>query len=221
MDQILDFYQGRSGQAYFEWQLAHGELLGRLRARWFVRFSTSEKCVLDFGCGPGFLIANIPAAKRIGVDVNPLARAHVEALGVKFHTSLATVADNSVDLAICNHVLEHVPCPLNTLTELGAKLKKGGQLALSVPIEDWASQTDIFADDSNHHLYQWTPLQLANLLQESGFDVQTAQLWVRGYGFFRGYEKLVGRLPMRVIDFVGDLWAKVRGRREIAIVVSK
>jgi SAM-dependent methyltransferase len=42
--------------------------------------------------------------------------------------------DNTFDLVICNHVLEHIPTDIDAMKELQRVLKKGGQAILQVPI---------------------------------------------------------------------------------------
>ena len=49
--------------------------------------------------------------------------------------------DNTFDLIICNHVLEHIPRDLNAMRELRRVLKIGGQAILQVPISKNSSQT--------------------------------------------------------------------------------
>jgi SAM-dependent methyltransferase len=57
--------------------------------------------------------------------------------------------DNSFDLVICNHLLEHVPNDMDAMKELLRVLKVGGEAILQVPIsknsaktiEDWSVTT--------------------------------------------------------------------------------
>lgn len=54
--------------------------------------------------------------------------------------------DNSYDLILCNHVLEHIPDDLKAMEELYRVLKKGGTLIAQVPLDENAETT--FEDDS-------------------------------------------------------------------------
>ena len=54
--------------------------------------------------------------------------------------------DNSYDLILCNHVLEHIPDDLKAMEELYRILKKGGTLIAQVPLNENAETT--FEDDS-------------------------------------------------------------------------
>jgi len=50
-------------------------------------------------------------------------------------------ADESFDLILCNHVLEHVPDDLKAMVEMRRVLKPGGIALLSVPIALTLEQT--------------------------------------------------------------------------------
>lgn len=49
--------------------------------------------------------------------------------------------DNTFDLIICNHVLEHIPTDLVAMKELFRVMKKGGQAILQVPISKNSEKT--------------------------------------------------------------------------------
>jgi len=53
--------------------------------------------------------------------------------------------DNSYDLILCNHVLEHIPNDRKALSELYRVLKKGGTLIAQVPLDE--NRTATFEDD--------------------------------------------------------------------------
>lgn len=54
--------------------------------------------------------------------------------------------DNSFDLILCNHVLEHIPDDTKAMAELYRVLKKGGTLIAQVPLNEDANTT--FEDDT-------------------------------------------------------------------------
>ena len=54
--------------------------------------------------------------------------------------------DNTYDLIICNHVLEHIPDDLKAMSELLRVLKPGGLAILQVPYQ--ADRQETFQDDS-------------------------------------------------------------------------
>jgi SAM-dependent methyltransferase len=137
--------------------------------------------VLDLGCGGGSLLLNLNCEKKIGVEINPIARTEVEGNGIEVHEDLATVPEQSVDVAVSNHSLEHFFCPLNTLRELNDKLVERGRLVLCVPVDDWRTQKQFNPEDINHHLYTWTPLLLGNLLTEAGYQID--HIWLYSHAW--------------------------------------
>ena len=54
--------------------------------------------------------------------------------------------DNSYDLILCNHVLEHIPDDTQAMRELFRVLKKGGSLIAQVPLDE--DRAESFEDDS-------------------------------------------------------------------------
>ena len=89
--------------------------------------------------------------------------------------------DNSFDLIICNHVLEHIPADLLAMKELRRVLKKGGQAILLVPISKNSAKTfeDFSVTDPQQReivFGQFDHLRIygqdyAARLEESGFRV--------------------------------------------------
>jgi SAM-dependent methyltransferase len=90
-------------------------------------------CV-DIGCGSGGISFHLaPAFKSVrGVDPEPWQRWRefsVERPNLRFmQESIETlsIADNSVDVVICNQVYEHVPSPQELVAQIHRILKPGG-----------------------------------------------------------------------------------------------
>ena len=51
----------------------------------------------------------------------------------KFPWLISDIKDNSLDIVVSFHILEHLPNPLETLDELKAKVVSGGQILIEVP----------------------------------------------------------------------------------------
>ena len=149
------------GKDYFAYQRSIAEANGDLVARKFQRYLRPEDCVLDFGCGGGYLLKALNCAHRVGVEINPAALREAANNGIECHSVLDTVMDKTIDVIVSNHALEHVPFPIEALRQLKRKLKPRGALALCVPIDDWRTQKRYTPQDLNHHLHTWTPLALA------------------------------------------------------------
>jgi SAM-dependent methyltransferase len=215
-------YLGDAGEEYFAWQRTSGDTEGRINARSFQQYIEERDSVLDFGCGGGFLLKNIRCARRLGVEINPMAREVARENGTECYASLSELTDVQVDVAISNHALEHVPYPTQALSELRHILKPDGTLVLKLPIDDWRVQQKINPDDINHHLYTWTPQLLFNCLQEAGFDKSQINIGVITHAWFPGAIQVYQRylIPEVIFDFGCRLFAALKRRRQLFAVAG-
>jgi SAM-dependent methyltransferase len=160
---------------YWEFQKEIGTIGGLLNKFKFEPTVKPEHTLLDFGCGGGFLLSNLQAAKRIGVELNPHARAHAAAAGHEVYASIHDVPSEYVDCVISNHALEHVENPLGILKELLRVLKPKGVMCLVLPCEQ-PSESGFYykAGDINNHLFTWCPMTIGNLVRAAGFRVHSS-----------------------------------------------
>jgi SAM-dependent methyltransferase len=96
--------------------------------------------VLDIGCYTGQLLASLPGHHRLyGVEPNDAAARIATERGVRVIAAsfkdLARV-EQSFDVITACDVIEHVPDPLEFLSELGARLRPGGRLMISTGNSD-------------------------------------------------------------------------------------
>ena len=124
-------------------------------------------CVLDFGCGGGFLLNGLYCAEKHGFDVNENALAQVKSFGIAAHNSYDSIENDKFDVIISDSAREHTPNPYECLKELKTKLKSGGTLFFRVPHETlaWAYQEG----DWNYHLFTWSPMAIGNLVHAAGY----------------------------------------------------
>jgi 2-polyprenyl-3-methyl-5-hydroxy-6-metoxy-1,4-benzoquinol methylase len=137
--------------------------------------------ILDYGCGYGAIVRALqgPAIECVGVEPSPSAREAAEA-----SASLDEI-EGSFDGLILSDVLEHLPEPLATLSELRERIRDGGWICASVPdfrprrLE--ATLADIaagrpFTREMNpwEHLNYFSPATLAQMLERAGFDIDPA-----------------------------------------------
>jgi SAM-dependent methyltransferase len=154
---------------YFKWQSEIGRFGGWANLTKFSAFISPEMKVLDFGCGGGYLLSNLACREKLGIEINPAARAEATSLGVQAVAEVSEVEDNWADMIISNHALEHCPLPLRELEALLPKLAPGGLAVFVVPCE--AIRHKYRPEDRNHHLYTWSPMSAENLFTEAGFEV--------------------------------------------------
>ena len=107
---------------YFAQQSKTGWFRGWADLSKFGRYIGGDMKVIDFGCGGEFLLANISCREKIGIEINPAARAEAGRNGVRTVGSAGEIEDGWADLIVSNHALEHCREPLRELMDLLPKL---------------------------------------------------------------------------------------------------
>lgn len=138
--------------------------------------------VLDFGCGWGdFLaVAKAPGVEVVGIEQNQAQVQFCKAEGIAVLESTEHIASGSIDVVICNQVLEHVPNPRAQLAELRRVAKRGAVGFFSVPDFtrfDWGQAEKRIAAGRSvvkeinpwEHLNYYDRKTFVRLLTESGF----------------------------------------------------
>lgn len=190
------------GAEYFKYQSEHACFGGWANAHKFAAYIRPEMNVLDFGCGTGYILANLNAKGKLGIEVNPFARAKAKELGIRTVTSTSEVEDGWADVIVSNHALEHCQHPLRELQALLPKVAPGGTVVFVVPCE--LIKNKYRRDDPNHHLYSWSPMSLANLFAEAGFAVVECKAYVHCWP---------PRLLPQLLRFIGGRWLFEAGCR--------
>jgi len=137
--------------------------------------------VLEIGCATGELIAAVPAAQRVGLDISPanIAAARARFPEVEFRCGDFRGAGLSgFDAVIMSDVLEHVPDDVAFLRD-AAQL---GELVLvNLPLEDnWLNDRRAYGpDDVSGHLRRYSLADGLALFERAGLEVLAhSQVWV-------------------------------------------
>lgn len=146
------------------------------------RLHPNRGSLIEIGCGMGF---QLKAFHDDGWDVTGIEpdRGYCEFIA-DYHqlralpTILeeANLADESIDVAVFLHVIEHVPDPLGTLRSIHRVLKPGGHLVIETPRYDSLMFRLLGRRERslncNGHIYFFTTDSLRRLCEKAGFEIQ-------------------------------------------------
>ena len=122
----------------------YGERTAKTSCQYFISYVTKTANILDVGCGPGGITADLAKiakeGRTIGVDISEAVIEQATAAfsdipNLKFQvadaTDLKDFADNSFDIVHCHQVLMHSPDPgpITILKEFYRVCKPGGFIA--------------------------------------------------------------------------------------------
>lgn len=132
----------------------------------------SDKELLDIGTGSGYMAQVFGKAtkKTTSIDVVDERRVKSGYRFVKAESEILPFADNSFDVVVSNHVIEHVHRQQIHIDEVIRVLKKGGLIYLATPNKWWLT-------DPHYRLpfISWLPRKMANtylqFLQGKQWDV--------------------------------------------------
>jgi SAM-dependent methyltransferase len=206
---------------YFNWQKKIGMVGGKINADKFARYINPNDVVLDFGCGGGYLLGNLSCKKKIGVEINPVARKEARKnKNLEIHSSIKLLKNGMVDKVISNHALEHTKRPIDELVTLQRVLKKTGKIVLVTPIDDYRNNKRYVASDINNHLYTWNSQLLGNCLKEAGFKNIKIEVLTHAWPPMF-YKELYNFLPQKLFDLICWLIAVALNKRQLIAVASK
>lgn len=193
--------------------------------------------ILEIGCGTGHNLEMLArfgrvegseyddhareiAAKRIGRPITKVCLPDLDAY-----------AEGRFDLIALLDVLEHVDADKATLQSILPRLKPGGALLLTVPINPWMWSAH---DVSHHHKRRYRKAEIRDLLSGAGFDVQllspfntllypavaAARIAGKALGRDKADDEMPGKAVNTVLDRVFGLEAGLIGRVPMPVGVS-
>ena len=176
-----DEYFGLSGRRF----LGPGEMIIRLARLWRAdaihRYFRLPGRVLDIGCGRGWMLAKL---KQLGWEC--YGTEWSETL-VKLHQQNGLQVVRELDLRDCHfpdqffdavtlwHVFEHIPNPVEILSEIHRILKPGGLIVLATPdvggLSARLTRQAWFSLDVPRHLFHYSHNTLAAIIERAGFRI--------------------------------------------------
>ena len=203
---IEDYYD----KAYFDsYQKEIGEFGGMANLFKFSKYINASDTVLDFGCGGGFLLKNIKCEKKIGVDLNPIAREYCNNInGITCHESIEAIPDESIDIIISNNCLEHAVDPYNIFTRFYSKLKVGGRICIVLPCDHYKQSWS--PNDIDNHLFSFSPMNLGNILQGCEFqEIKTFPILHKWPPFYKKIHSILGE---QIFHLASRVYARLNHR---------
>lgn len=202
---------------YFAWQKSMGKFGGKANLFKFEKFIKETDTVVDFGSGGGYLLNNLNCERKIGIDINEVARAEGKRMGIEMVESAEICEDNIADVIISESALEHVESPYIELCKLKKILKNNGKIIFVVPWEK--SQTKYVKDDINMHLYTWNPQNLYNLFKFAGYKVEKIDIIRHTWPPY--YEKVYKYFGKDMFDLISKIYSRINKTYQLRIVCKK
>ncbi len=152
---------------------------------WFIDKNNGNS-ILDLGCGSGELLIFFKEKgfNVTGIEIDPITSQFLKNtynLNV-FNQDMDSsfpFPDNSFDIVISRHSLEHTHNPLNVLLEIHRVLKPNGRLILGLPnIDSFIAKLtgENWNDlDLPRHLYHFSSETISRLLTQTGFKITDIQ----------------------------------------------
>jgi SAM-dependent methyltransferase len=139
--------------------------------------------ILEVGSGRGTLLAELAGRgwQATGTEYSTsMAESSLNNLGIRVYPA-PNLQDCQFETAtfqvvVCYHVLEHLPYPLETLTEIRRIIAPDGLLIVAVPnfggwVAQW-SRAKWFSLDVPRHLFHFSSDTLTSALTKSGFEIR-------------------------------------------------
>jgi 2-polyprenyl-3-methyl-5-hydroxy-6-metoxy-1,4-benzoquinol methylase len=146
------------------------------------RYGKRGSRLLEVGSGLGHLVAQLEDSfETHGLDVNYWAVKQSKSVINKtgLQTSSAQelpFADNTFNLVIIKHIVEHLPDPQRAINEIGRVTESGGTLILATPnldslLKPWKGERWIGYQDPTHISLK-RPAEWISFMEGAGFTIQ-------------------------------------------------
>ncbi len=199
-------------------------IVGARQARAITHGLVPGSRVLDIGCGRGVLLSSLAdrGFEAHGFEISETAaagadpRAHIRVASSLHEAGYRT---RFFDAVVLWHVLEHLPDPRETLTEIRRIMRRGGRLAVAVPnfssVQARWSGPAWFHLDLPRHLYHFPKEALGRLLSECGFECASEHHFSLRQNPFGWVQSALNRSPELPRNGLYTLLKQRGGEREL------
>lgn len=202
---------------YFDMQLEYAKVDSILDAVFFQKYIYPESNIAEFGSGGCLLLNKIQCKSKVGIEINPFARKYAESLNVKTVEKVEELEDESLDIVISTHALEHCLSPYEIVCGLYRKLKVGGKAIVVVPYEPLSY--GYMLNDISQHLYTWTERTLGNLFRAANFYIR--ETGTSPVAWPDNWKKIFGEVSMEEFEAISSLESSRTGYYSVYVVAEK
>ena len=181
---------------------------------------SQDDTVLEYGVGTGWNLAELKCSRKLGFDLSEHLEPIIKSHGIEFVKDIGTIADASIDVVICHHVLEHTSNPPEVLEQIKRILCHNGKFLLFVPYEKERRYRYYNPKEPNRHLYSWNVQTLGNLVRDMGFKITEGKIQEFGYDRFASVWAARFHLGQRGFRFIRRAIHLVKPACEVYIVAE-
>jgi SAM-dependent methyltransferase len=164
---------------------------------------TCDSTILDIGCGGGTLLRHLHACgyqNLTGVD--PFLPSSIEMPGIQLLKVEIESVNETYDLIMLHHSLEHMVQPLSTLKQITRLLNPNGVALIRIPVAGtWAWRTygaNWVQLDAPRHLHIPSVEGIKQLIQQAGLSLQKIEFDSDLFQFIGSEKNRLGK------DFYAD-----------------
>lgn len=147
------------------------------RALWRAMEASAEIAtgrLLDVGCGTKpYRSLFTQVSEYLGLELDTLKNRGAKQADLYYDGNTFPIADESIDIVLCNQVLEHVFSPEQFLAEIFRVLRPGGMLILTVPFL-WPEH------EQPYDCLRYTSFGLKDRLEGARFSLERQSKLIRG-----------------------------------------
>jgi len=151
-------------------------------------FVNGDKNVVELGCGPRKTIERAIGIDRVPKgEVIPHLQGQLSVADIVADVGeLLPLEDNSQDVLIARHILEHLPNEIKTLRNWGKVIRPGGKMIIAVPDEKVTKSIPL----NPEHCRTYTQESLRDTLELLGFKEINSIQSKNGVSFVGCYERM-------------------------------